>query len=96
MAGDIGKIARIELELAGDDVAAVRPLIGRVDIAGEIARPVIDASTRRHIAARLIVERRQDDRRAELAFVDQIAGRLEETVKADLSPFKDVCTTPAS
>ena len=81
--GDIGQIAGIELELAGDDVAARRPLIGGVDIAGEVAGLVVDGEFAAILPPGLIVERRQDDRRAELAFVDQVVRRLVEAVEAE-------------
>ena len=81
--GDIGEVCGIELELARFDVLAERLLEGEVGIGGKAAMAVIGGELDAVLLALGVVERRQDDRRAELAFVDQMAGELVIAVDAE-------------
>ncbi len=87
---DIGKIARIEAELARRDIFAHRLFDGKI----RIGREGIDIIGRRQFRAILlaarIIERRQNDRRAELAFVDQVLGYLVIGIHAQGHALRDL------
>ena len=89
MRGDIGEITRIELELAGDDVLAHRPLIAAIHIGAEIARMVIEGDFAAILPPALVIERGQDDGRAELAFIEKPARGFIESVQAHFRAFEN-------
>ena len=86
MVVDVGELVRREEILARDDVLAL--LLAARDVGIKVDRPV------RVVAAELdapgialgIVERREDERGAELALVEQVALDLVISVDAELEP----------
>src|SRR5258708_31043684 len=76
MVSDIGQLFGPEIELAGGDVPALGPGVSEVGIDGPW--PAVEGPFEFHpvLTTDRVVEWRQDDRRAELALIDQILRRL--------------------
>ncbi len=83
MPGNIIELVRAEVELARYDLFTHRLRHSKISV----KRPIIDIVAGRQLdalgEASRIVERREEDRGAKLAFVDQILGDLVIGVEAD-------------
>ena len=70
--GDVGQIRWREVELRRVDVLALGALRGQVEIGSQRPAGIVGGEFDAVLPAIAVVERRQDDRRAELALVDQV------------------------
>ncbi len=82
VAGDIGELAGLEIELAGDDAPPLRLLHRPVGVDAERSPRIAGRELHASRVALGVVERCQDDRGAELAFVDQVPVLPVEAVHA--------------
>src|ERR1700693_3358599 len=70
--GDVGQVGGLEIELCGVDILALGALGRKIQIGVEAAGGVVARKLDAELPAVEIVEWRQDDRRSELAFIDQV------------------------
>ncbi len=83
MVGDIGQVVGREVELRRHQVHALGLGDGQVGIGGQRTVGIVERELGAAVAAIVIIERRQDDRRAELALVDQVPRDAFIAVDAD-------------
>src|SRR5450755_35842 len=83
VAGDVGELLGREVELRGHDVAPPRTLKGEVAVGGKAIAGVVGGELDTGNAAVAIVERSENDWRAELAFIDQILRWLVVAVDSE-------------
>ena len=75
---DVGELIRIEKKLCRADVRAARPFIGRIQIRGDATLVIVRREFASVNFATLVIERRKDERLAELAFVqDRVRAFVE-------------------
>ena len=82
MIGDVGQVIGREVELARDNLRALCGLEREAPICGQLPTGVVELEFGAVLGPQCIVEGCQDDRRAELPFVDQIARALVVRVDA--------------
>ena len=86
---DEGELVRIEEKLRGTDICAARPFVSRIQYAEN--RPVIIVCSKFAAVnfAALVIERRKNERLAELAFIEGRVRAFVETVESDVESFHD-------
>src|SRR5690348_4621260 len=80
--GNVGEIVGAEVELRRFDLLAARSLGGEVEVSREMSARVAFREFGAVLLAMTVIERRQDDRRAELAFIDEVHRLLVVGVNA--------------
>src|SRR5690348_1476433 len=81
--GNVGEVAGIEIELAGDDVFPDRMKDRKIAIGRERTIGVVARKLRAILLSVLVVEGRKNDGRAELALINEIDRAFEIAVEAD-------------
>ena len=78
--GDVGELLRVEAKLRGFDILALGGLHGGIDVGGKAVGGVVATELNAADLAEAIVERCQNDRGAELAFIDEVLRGSPKTV----------------
>ena len=84
---DEGEFIWIEQELCGTDVGSTRPFVGRIQIRGESTVIIACSEFASVNFAALVIERRKNERLAELPFVQDRVRAFVETIDAYIETF---------
>src|SRR6516165_3585338 len=92
VAGDKSQFVRVEVELRRNDVFSLGFRSGEVAVEGPVFDVVAEGQFDAANKPLVVIERGQEDRRAELAFVEQVAGNFVIGFDPRLEPGQDDLT----